>query len=126
VTESARKWILLTLFVVCVPVVLVAPMSGLHYMPVLRIAAMAVEYTALMLQVGMSGYAIIAWVHLVPYAVVLYLASKYIARALARPKRGGRVFVAICVAVLAVTFLPVYGFEGGDSLYGMYAESLGL
>lgn len=125
-TESSRKWVLFALLVFCVPVVFVAPAAGLHYIPVFRIAVMAVEYTALMVQVGMSGYAIVALVHLVPYAVALYLVSKYIARALTGPKRGGRIFVAICVALLAVTLLPVYGFEGGDSLYGMYAELLRL
>jgi hypothetical protein len=96
------KWLLFCLMVTTVPVLYFMFVIG-GYLPLVAIAAMSFR--------GMWGFVFFNVVHLLAYGSLFYWIAKVISRRLALLSQTWRLvgFGGTSAALLAVSFLPIYG-----------------
>jgi hypothetical protein len=108
VSEKAIRWTLFCLMAATLPVLyFMFVIAG--FLPLIEIARMMRE--------GVWGFKLFNAIHLLVYGTIFYFLAGFIARRLARLSAGRRWagFGLITAAMVAVSFLPIYGV--GHSAY---------
>ena len=119
-SENKVKWILVIAITLFLPLIFVAPMAGIFYIP---LALIAIEnFESWIMPLNFNPFTVIVLGQLVIYGFIIYLISKYAARRILKLQtiHSYAAVLVILLCLISITFLPVYGFEAGDNLYETY------
>lgn len=122
-SENKIKWTLFAAFSLSFPLVFAAPVVGVFYIPLFLILITNIEWV---FSLNFNPLTAIVIVQLLGYGTVVYLVSKYTARALDKLQKLylNIAMTSLLMVIIWISFFRIYGFEGGENLYATYHSVL--